>query len=480
MIADELHALAAPILVTLGVVVALLTDLALPSGKRRLVGLISAAFLAAALAASFAYAADGEAFGGAFVAGPWTAFVQRIVLVTALIAVIGGLDHVAKSWPKRQGEYHLLLLCSVVGMLVLPGARDLVLLVTAFELMGVPLYVLAALGKTEGPSRTAASESALKFYVIGAASSAVTLFGVSLMVLAAGGTSLAALAAAPPAHPLLVLGSLLALGGMGFKIGAAPFHAWVPDTYEGASTPFVAFLSVAPKAGGFAALVSVLVLGLGAARATWLPVVLCMTVLTLLLGNLLAIPQTNVKRLLAYSGIAQVGYVLLGLAAGGERGMATLLFYLAAYVVTNAGAFLVAHAVASSDGDETIDGMDGLARRSPWLGLALLMFVLSLAGIPFAAGFWAKLYVFLAAWEAGIGWLVLAGAVLAIVALFYYLGLAKAAFVAAPRKPEPVTVGVPLRIAIVACLVGVVLIGLWPRPLLESAERAAASLLASP
>lgn len=477
MMAD-LALLAVPLIALAGVLLALVADLVLPPERMKAAGILSALALAVALVASFVAPSEGIAFEGAWVAGAWTVFLQRVVLASALIAVIGGLDHVAATWTRRQGEYHVLLMASVVGMLVLPGARDLVLLLTAFELMGIPLYVLAALGKTDAPNRAAASESALKFYVIGAASSAVTLFGVSLMVLASGGTSLRALSEAPADHPLLVLGSLLALGGMGFKIGAAPFHQWVPDTYQGASTPFVAFLSVAPKAAGFAALVSVLVLGLGPSRATWLPVLLMIAALTMTLGNLLAIPQSNVKRLLAFSGVAQVGYILLGLAAGTERGLAMLLFYLAAYVVTNAGAFLVAHAVAVNDGNEDVSGMDGLARRSPFLALALLMFVLSLAGIPFVAGFWAKLYVFLAAWEAGLGWLVLMGAVLAIVALFYYLGLAKAAYVHAPRREDRVKLTPALRVAILACLLGVVGMGLWPRPFVESAERAAAALLA--
>lgn len=476
---SDLAVLLVPVAGTLSVLLVLVADLVLPLQRRRWVGILSACALAATLVVTFVAPGEGAAFGGTYVANSWVTFIQRIVLVSALIAVVGGLDHVAATWTRRQGEYHFLLLASVTGMLLLPGARDLVLLITAFELMGIPLYALAALGKTDPPARTAASESALKFYVIGATSSAVTLFGVSLMVLAAGGTSLAALASTPANHPLLVLGSLLALGGMGFKIGAAPFHAWVPDTYEGASTPFVAFLSVAPKAAGFAALVSVLVLGLGHARAGWLPVVLTIAALTMVLGNVLAIPQSNVKRLLAYSGIAQAGYILLGLAAGTELGLAMMIFYLATYVVTNAGVFLVAHAVAASDGDETISGLDGLSRRSPFLAFALLMCVLSLAGIPFVAGFWAKLWMFLAAWDAGFGWLVLAGALLAIVALFYYLGLAKAAYVAAPRRETPIAVSPGLRIAILACLLGVVGMGLWPRPFLESAERAAAALLSS-
>jgi NADH-quinone oxidoreductase subunit N len=476
--AADLGPVTVPLVVSLGAVLALVADVLLPADLKRLVGLGTAAWLLGALLAA-CWDFPGEAFAGAYVGGPWVSFLQRVVVVAALVAVLGGVDHVARAWPHRQGEYHAILLMSVAGMLLLPGARDLVLFVVAFELMGIPLYVLAALGKTDAPAPTAAPEAALKLYVIGAASSAVTFFGLSLLAAAARGTSFAALASAPAAHPLVAAGLVLAFAGMGFKIGAAPFHAWVPDTYQGAATPFVAFLSVAPKAVGFAALTSVLVLAFGAARAAWLPVVLAACVLTLLVGNLLAIPQSNVKRLLAYSGVAQVGYVLMGLAAGEGRGLAMMLFYLAAYVVTNAGAFLVAHAVAASDGDESVSGFDGLARRSPWLGLSLLVFLLSLAGIPFVAGFWAKLYVFVAAWEAGFGWLVLLGAVLAIVALFYYLGVAKAAYVTAPRRADPVTVGAPLGAAIAACLLAVVLMGLWPRPVLESAERAAAWLVAS-
>lgn len=473
---DDFLPLVVPLLVLVGAFTLLVSDLFLPVEDKRILGFATVAWLAVALAASFMMPAAGPVFGGAWIGGPWTLFFQRVLLVSALASVLGGLDDVTAKWRHRQGEYHVLLMLSLSGMLLLPGARDLVLLVTCFELMGIPLYILAAYGKTgragdDQTARGAAAEAGLKLYLVGAASSGIALFGLALVAGLSGGTRLAELAAAP-ASPLLSVGLMLTIAGMAFKIGVAPFHAWVPDTYQGASTPFVAFLSVAPKAAGFAALVAILVQGLPAQHVTWLPAVALLAVLTLIVGNLLAIPQTNVKRVLAFSGVAQVGYVLMGLAAGPGVGLAAMLFYLAAYTVANAGAFLVAHAVSVSDGDESVGGLDGLARRSPWLALSLLLFLLSLAGIPFVAGFWAKLYVFIATWEAGLLWLVVAGAVLAIVALFYYLGLAKAAYVSAPRRTERVVVGAPLAIAIVACLLAVVAMGAWPRPVLEAAERA--------
>ena len=272
---------------------------------------------------------------------------------------------------------------------------------------------------------------------------------------------------------------------MGFKIGVAPFHMWVTDTDHGASSPYVALFSLAPKVAGMAAIAIVFNAGFGAHRPTWIPALVTLAALTMIAGNLLAIPQTNVKRLLAFSGVAQMGYLLMGLATGTADGAGMTLFYAAAYIPANLGTFLVVHAVARAeaadprdegDAESTTGTFDGLARRSPWLGMAFLLFLLSLAGIPFVAGFWAKLYVFMAAWQAGLGWLVILGAVLATVALFYYLGLARATYVNPPTRAGKVTVGPGLGLAIIVCLLAVVIMGVWPRPVLEAAMAAAAGV----
>jgi len=356
------------------------------------------------------------------------------------------------------------------------------LLIVCFELMGIPLYVLAAYGKTDiqceadrqGNGKGAAAEAGLKLYVIGVVSTALTLFGLSFVYGATGSTTLSALADAP-SSPLLRAGMVLVISGMGFKIGAVPFHMWVPDTYQGAGTPFVAFLSVAPKVAGFAALSTLFLMGFSPYEQVWLPIVLVLSLASMLIGNLLAVAQSNVKRLLAYSGVAHIGYMLMAFATLDAEGVGMLLFYFVGYLVTNIGAFVVVQVMAANGGDDSIDSFNGLGRRSPWLAFAMLLFLLSLAGIPFLVGFWAKLYVFLVAWKAGFEWLVLVGAVLAVVALFYYLQIARAMYMKPPppdKASRPrMTVG--LRLAILVCLAGVVGFGLWPRPVLDDALEAA-------
>jgi NADH-quinone oxidoreductase subunit N len=460
-------ALVVPALLAAGAVGVLIVELLF--GAPRRAGIAALAAIAAALVASFAVDTGGAIGDGAFVLDGTAAFFQKLVLVLAGIGVLGSLDHVAQTTPRRQGDYFFLLVVSVLGMTLLAGARDLLLLVLCFELMGIPLYVLATFEKRGG-----ASEAGLKLFLVGAASTGLTLFGLSLLVGIAGGTRLDVIAQAGPA-PLLAVGLLLVVAGMAFKLGAVPFHMWVPDTYQGATTPFVAFLSTAPKAAAVAALGRVLFAATPALGATWTPALLAIAGATMVLGTLLAVPQTNLKRLLAYSGVAHIGFLLLGLASG-LPALGLVLFYVAAYTLTNAGVFLVAHAVAVADGSgEDLPAYAGLARRQPWLALALLLFLLSLAGIPFVAGFWAKLYVFLAAARAGLWPLVALGALLSVVALFAYLRVAREAYLGAPHRDGRVRVAPPLAAAIVVCLVAIVALGLAPGPLVEAAAEAARS-----
>jgi NADH-quinone oxidoreductase subunit N len=268
----------------------------------------------------------------------------------------------------------------------------------------------------------------------------------------------------------------LTLGGLGFKIAAFPFHMWVPDTYEAASTPFVAWLSVAPKAAGFVVMFRLYLEGVGDPVLIWVPAAAGLAAITIIAGNLMAIPQQNVKRLLAYSGIAHIGYMLVGFAAVSADGVAMMLFYLVAYLFGNMGAFFVVEAVAQSDGSEAISAYRGLAQRSPVLALCMLLFLLSLGGIPFVAGFWAKLYVFWAAAERGMYWLVLVGAILTVVALFYYLLVAKRMYIDAPERRQPVPVSPFLAFSIFVCAAGVVGLGVYPKPLVLAALRAASGL----
>ncbi len=468
----NLAALLIPISVTAVALLVFLADLAVKEDNGRGLGGLATVGLFGVLGLSF-LAPGGEAFGGAYVQDSFALYVQRIVLMAGILGCLGSIDHASRSFAGRQGEYYLMLLFSMVGMTILPASRELVLLIVAFELMGIPLYVLAAMHKKVAHG----IEGTWKLYLTGAVSSAITLYGLSFVIGTQSTTSIEALSQVQAASPMLKLGMLLVLGGLGFKLGAVPFHMWVPDTYQGAPTPFVAFLSVAPKAAGLSAIVRVFLEGFGSMRATWWPALLVICVATMLVGNLFALPQRNVKRLLAYSGIAHIGLLLLAVGIGTVDGLAVMLFYLAAYVFTNMGAFLVADVVGQGGSDD-LDAWAGLARRAPALSLAMLLFLLSLGGIPFVAGFWAKLFLFIAVWKAGLGVLVVLGAVLAVVALFYYLKIGRAIYITPPREDvDSVEIGRPTAFAIAIAVGGVLLMGVLPGPFIELARVAARGIL---
>jgi len=469
--------LSSPLVLEVGLgllmLVVFFVGLFMPSEDKRRVGVLTAIGLVVLSAISWRAEAGGELFHGTFVQDELALFTKRLFLVATLIGVLASLPLRAVTFARRATEYYLAILASLLGMLVLGSARDLILLFVAFELMSIPLYYLAGFLKREPE----AVEAALKFFLIGTVSSAVLAYGLSFMYGMAGTTDVRGVARALAAgHPMMLLGMLLALGGLGFKIAAFPFHMWVPDTYEAASTPFVAWLSVAPKAAGFVVMFRLYLEGMGDRVLFWYPAAAALATVTIIGGNLMALPQQNVKRLLAYSGVAHIGYMLVGFAAVSADGVAMMLFYLVAYLFGNMGAFLVVEAVSQAEGSEAVGAYRGLAQRSPVLALSMLLFLLSLGGIPFVAGFWAKLYVFWAAAEQGLYWLVLVGAVLTVVALFYYLVIARSMYIDAPERRDPIPVAPLLSFCIFLCVLGVVIIGVFPRPLVGAALRAAAPL----
>jgi NADH-quinone oxidoreductase subunit N len=440
---------------------------------RRWIGWLASLGVLALLGLAMALAPVAPRLGGAFVQDGLAIFAKRLFLVATFIGLLGGASMPDAVFKRRAGEYHLLILASLLGMLVLASARDLILLFVAFELISLPLYALSGFRKRDGM----AVEAALKFFLVGSVSSAVMAYGLSFVYGAARTTQLAGVAKAVPAgDPWLVLGLVTAFVGFGFKIAAFPFHMWVPDTYEAASTPFVAWLSVAPKAAGFVGLFRVYFDGMGPEVGLWGPMAAGLAALTIVGGNLMALPQQNTKRLLAYSGIAHIGYMLVGFAAASAAGTAMVLFYLVAYVFGNMGAFLVVEAMARSEGSEHVSAFRGLAQRSPLLALAMLLFLLSLGGIPFVVGFWAKLYVFWAAAQQGLYWLVLLGAVLTVVALFYYLLVARTMYIEAPSTMTRVHLEPALALSVILCVIGVVVFGVYPKPIVMAALRVAAPL----
>src|SRR5574341_1672214 len=432
--------LARALLLELGLAALLLlvfvASLGLRGPDRRVIGWIATGGVLVLGLTSLLVRPAPAVLGGMFAQDGLAIFAKRLFLCATFIGLLASVGAREAAFARRAGEYHLLVLSSLLGMLVLASARDVILLFLAFELMSIPLYVLTGFLK----HRDEAVEAALKFFLVGSVSSAVMVYGLSFVYGAVRSTDLARVAqAAGSGQPLVTLGLLAVLAGFAFKIAAFPFHMWVPDTYEAASTPFVAWLSVAPKAAGFVALFRVYFEGAGERASAWIPIAAGLATLTIVAGNLMALPQQNTKRLLAYSGIAHIGYMLVGFAAASASGVAMVLFYLVAYVFSNMGAFLVVEAVARAEGSEATAAFRGLAQRSPLLALAMLLFLLSLGGIPFVAGFWAKLYVFWAAAAAGLYWLVLLGAVL-------------------------------------LCVAGVVVLGVYPKPVVMAALRVAAPL----
>ena len=442
-------------------------------GGRAAAAPLTLAGLVAAFVATFFVSEGAYVFNDSYVQDALALFVKRVFIASAALSILGSMTLQHEAFRRRSAEYHFALLVSVLGMSVLASARDLILLFVGFELMSIPLFLMTGFLKRD----PAAPEAALKFFLVGTASSAVIVYGMSFVYGATGSTALEAIPAAmADGNPLVQIGMVLLLAGLGFKIAAFPFHMWAPDTYEAASTPFIAWLSVAPKAAGFVAIVRLYVEGMGAPMLPWIPAFAAMAGITIITGNLMAIPQQNIKRLLAYSGIAHIGYMLVGLAAFSSSGLAMLLFYLVAYMFGNMGAFLVIETVSRSGQSDEIDAYKGLAQRSPLLALSMLVFLLSLGGIPFVAGFWAKLFVFMAAIERGLYGLVFLGAVLTVVALYYYLLVARRMYIEASEHETPVPVPGLLGIAIAICMLGVVGMGVYPAPWVEMAERVAATL----
>jgi NADH-quinone oxidoreductase subunit N len=452
----------------------LLADLFLSSSEKRGLGAFTGTMLTLILAASFFVDIAGDSFNAAYVSDPFGLYMKRVLLLSGIIVSFGSVSFVDKRWPSRQGEHYILILFSLVGMLMLTGAKDLVVWIVAFELAGVPLYVLSGMSKEKR-----STEGALKLYIIGAVSSAFTLYGFSLLWGLSGSTSFEQLSLVGPS-PLFILGVLLVVAGIGFKIGAVPFHLWMADTYQGAPGPTVAFMSVAPKVALAAGLVRLFIGGLVGVSTAWITLMLVLAVVGIIQGNLSAMVQSDSRRMLALSGVGHTALLMLALATGGKLGIAAIAFYSFAYVVTNMGVFLGVSTVVESGRDGSIASFSGLSRVAPGLSLAMLLFLLSLGAIPFMIGFWAKLVLFWAAWTTGIVALqgvVILGAIMGVVGLFYYMRICRSLYMSEPENTQPVAIGPTGILAISICIAGVVIAGFYPSPFIDSAVAAATHLI---
>jgi len=472
----------APVVAAILVAAAILiVDLAVP-GRREPV--LATAFAGLAVVAGIVLLQAGSsqtAFGGAYSLDNLTVFLDILFLSIAALTILFAVDYLEPR-DLPIAEFSAVLVFAVTGAMLIAGSTDLLLLFIALELMVLPGYMLAGYARRD----PYATEGAIKYFLLGSFSSAILLFGLAYVWGLTGSTRVDAVAAALAADVAkgtvpagLAMGLAFMSAGVAFKMAAVPFHFWTPDAYQGSPTPVTAYLSVGPKVGAFAIALRLFVGALAPVKADWLPVVIVLAAATMTLGNLIAVTQDNVKRMLAYSSIAHTGYILVGLAAyaGGQAsGLSAILFYGAAYTFMNMGAFAVIAALQRKPGvTSQISTFAGLGRRDPWLGALMFVFLLSLTGIPPLAGFWAKAYVIVAALQAG-GWLT-ALAVLAMVnaaaAAFYYLRVVVYMYMRDPADEEPAcNPGLLFRTGLAVTGIVTLIFGLFPA-ILTAATNAA-------
>ena len=411
-------------------------------------------------------------------------FFKLLFLVIAALVILASVDYVSK-FSRFQGEYYALVLLAALGMMLMAATAELISIYIALELTSISLYALT--GFLKDPKST---EASLKYLLLGAVASAVLLFGMALVFGFTGKTQLGEIAQAIQglslsgvlASPGLVLGVVLMIAGFGFKIAAVPFHMWVPDVYEGAPTPITAYLSVASKAAGFAIILRVFYSAFG--LPSWLSldwglIFGVLAAIGMTAGNIIAIPQTNIKRMLGYSSIAQAGYLMVGLATMGFSpaadiaGRSALLFFLASYALTNLGAFIAIIAISNKLDSDLISDYSGMGKRAPLLALALTLCLVSLIGMPPAAGFMAKFYIFSGAVKHGLLWLVVIAVINSVISAYYYLRVVKVMWLGEPASRAKIPSSGALRFALAISSLGVLVLGIVPGYIMQLAELAA-------
>jgi len=411
-------------------------------------------------------------------------FFKLLFLGIAFLVILSSVDYVTK-FARFQGEYYALVLLSTLGMILMAATADLIAIYIALELTSLSLYALVGFLKD-----AKSTEASLKYLLLGAVASAVLLYGMALIFGFTGKTQLGEIARTiqnmPPqtilASPALTLGIVLLIAGFGFKIAAVPFQMWVPDVYEGAPTPITAYLSVASKAAGFAIILRVFFSAFGLPEwlsLNWGLIFATLAVIGMTLGNIVAIPQTNIKRMLGYSSIAQAGYLMVGLAAIGVApvtsllGQSGVLFFLASYALTNMGAFIAIIAISNKLNSDLIEDYSGMGKRAPLLALALTLCLVSLIGMPPAAGFMAKFYIFSAAVQHNLLWLVIIAVINSVISAYYYLRVVKVMWLSQAASEEKVPSSGALRLALSLSCLGVLLLGIIPGYVMKLAELAA-------
>ncbi len=453
----------------------LVLDLFLPATRKSVVGWTAVGGLALGLLpiVGMLGITPRTAFFGTYAVDGFAVFFKLIAVGATILVILSAMD-VLRGQTQFEGEMYILLTFTALALSLMAASADLILLVLSIEFVSLCSYVMAGYFKADPKS----NEAGIKYFLFGAGASAVMIYGFSILYGLTGQTGLYAIANAVRAapQPALIAAIAFALAGFGFKISMVPFHQWAPDVYEGAPTPVAAYLSVASKAAGFAALVRLLVVAITPSAIDWVTLIAGLSAVTMTVGNLLALPQRNIKRMLAYSSISHAGFLLMGVAAyKGSFGAPGLLIYILAYTFTNLGAFFVAVVVGQRLGSDEIPDYAGLQDRAPGLAFLMAFFMLSLTGIPPTAGFFGKFYIFGAAINNGLLWLAVVGVANSVVALYYYVGVIRAMYLLPATSETPVQEPVALRVALGIAALGTFIVGIYPQPFVDLVN--AASLL---
>ncbi len=476
--APDLMAILPEILVVILVGIILFVDVFSKKTKKNLLGWVAAGGLLLILIVKLAFLNPGDeqsfAWGQMIIVDAAAYFFQVIILIGAIITVILSID---QQRFEISAEYFTILLISIIGMSLMAAASDLIMLYLAIETTSIPLYVLAGFNKKDNNS----TESGLKYLLFGAMTSAFMLYGFSFLFGFSGSTHLSVVAkmmssgSIPIGIELLVL--FLVIIGFGFKTSTAPFHFWAPDVYQGAPTPISGFLSTASKAAGFIVLMRFMFTVFNANPGNWIVVASILAAASITVGNLLALVQQDLKRLLAYSSISHAGYILIGVAAGTQLGIKSAMYYLLVYLYTNLAAFGIAAILEDLTGRTDISKLKGLVKRSPLIAFAFLAVILSLAGIPPFGGFVSKLLVLAAGMEANLVWLVIVAVINSVIGLYYYLGLLKLAF-SNEGDLQEIRPQLSWKLAIGICVLAIVILGIFYTPWFQQLDLASVNLLA--
>jgi len=424
----------------------------------------------------FFYGSKASFLSGMYLHDQFAVYFKVLFLLAALLVVLSSGGYVQK-FAEHRGEFYSLIMAATLGMMIMAGAGELITMYVGLELMTISFYILVAYLADNARS----SEAGIKYLVLGATSSAILLYGISLIYGLTGSTQYTEIASGIGGNltPASFLATVFLLAGLGFKISLVPFHLWAPDIYEGAPTPVTAFLAVASKAAAFAVLIRVYLLMMNsqAFSATGQTLLVVLASLTMIIGNLVAIPQTNIKRLLAYSSIAQAGYLMVGIIAVSVAGVKGVLFYAMIYVFANMGAFAVATHVAEKQGSDDIKDFAGLIRRSPLAAVVMTASLLSLAGIPPLAGFVGKFYLFSAVMDQGYTAIAYIGFVMSMVSVYYYLSVVKVMFLGEGEGLPDIPVQGAMKFSMLFTMIITLAIGIYPTPLAQMAFAAAQSLI---